>query len=254
MLMVCACVALPTSAVRSDHHDPETEAPATDCKGKTFAWSTMTRKKDGKQFMRCRSSTGRFAKNQCCGAGDIKIKVKVKDSTGKETEHTVDVEVLPSQTEKLEDISVKLSVPIEAVKFEEMHVVDGHLKEKEAKLEEPAAAREAIKSALEAVGMLKTATKGKVCGHGFTVASEESLKSHPEVVEEVTQKRAAKVAQIAQEEAASPEGINNPSISEVESVSHMVHVEIPSAGLIIKLNGAAKEACTTDDWKGPPLP
>lgn len=170
----------------------------------------------------------------------VEIEVEIDGTTQKQE---VDVDIIPSKTSHLEDISVKLSIPIAAVTFETagQNGADGK------SFLNADIATKAIKDALNAVGALSSATTGKVCAHGFTDGSQVNIDAQNAFFKDLVEGRAAKVAQVAMAHA------GNKNINTYEGVSHLVHVDTPSAGLIIKLNGAAAEACAAGDWIGAPL-
>mmetsp|Transcript_94863 Transcript_94863/g.277363 ORF Transcript_94863/g.277363 Transcript_94863/m.277363 type:complete len:372 (-) Transcript_94863:20-1135(-) len=149
----------------------------------------------------------------------------------------VGVRVRASTSEQLEDISLQMNVPLMMLKFP----ANGK------SFKDEAVATDAIRSALGAVGAVETAYAGKVCGHGFTNGASEELQSYPDEFRDLMLARARRVAEVAKAQA------GNPHINGFEGVAHLVHADSPCAGLIVKLNGAATEACAEGEWKGVPL-
>lgn len=144
----------------------------------------------------------------------------------------------------VEDISLKLNIPIAAVEFKSGH---GTLTTLTAFLD-AAVATKAIKDALAAFGAVESALHGKVCGHGFTNGPPDAIRSNRKFYQDLVLGRAARVAQVAMAQS------GNSNIDTSSSVAHVVHVDTPCAGLVIKLNGAHSDPCLAADWEGAPLP
>lgn len=155
----------------------------------------------------------------------------------------VEAEVIPPKAGKaVEDISLKLNIPIAAVTFQTANgpgTGTSFLHE--------AIATKAIMDALKAVGAVESALHGKVCGHGFTSGSLAAIRNDQAGFQALVMGRAATVAKVAMAKS------GNSNINEKQAVAHLVHVNTPSAGIIIKLNGAHSEACVAADWAGAPL-
>lgn len=142
----------------------------------------------------------------------------------------------------VEDISLKLNIPIAAVAFQAMRGGNDGLS-----FQNSAVATKAIKDALAAAGAVESALHGKVCGHGFTSGSAEDIRANTATFRELVVGRAQLVSRVAMAQS------GNSNIDTSDAVAHLVHVETQSAGIIIKLNGAHTDPCLEADWTGPPL-
>jgi len=172
---------------------------------------------------------------------EVKVKVTYK-------EHIVQVDKNTQVVQKdFTDVSLQLSVPIAAVAFKSAPEVDHP--EVGFELLHKIQAKEAIKSALDQLEVLKTATSGRVCAHGFTNAAPAIIddEKNRKFFHTLMGGRADVVSTIALSE------MPNANINTKDNVVHMQHVDTPCAGLIIKLNGASTEECKEEDWVGEPL-
>lgn len=163
-----------------------------------------------------------------------KVDVKILDLSGL----TAATDLTVPTAEHREDFAVQLSVPVSAVEF---------LANK-ADFRDEAAATKAIQGAIAQIGAVETAVASKMCGHGFTNGKPKDIRRSPDYFLELMTKRARRVAEVAKEGAAGT------VVEDFEAVAHLLHVDAPCAGLIIRLNGAAAEACAEGDWEGAPLP
>jgi hypothetical protein len=150
--------------------------------------------------------------------------------------------VSASEGKSDEDISVKVAIPGEYVKFEPLSQTNDGLS-----LQRPKAVETLVQEVIKKIGAAEIAREIKICGHGFTSAKPEALKEHKQVFVDLMHGRARKFAEMAKSYGHGMGDIG------LETVAHPVHVEDPSGGLMFKLNGAASETCEQSDWIGYPL-
>lgn len=171
-------------------------------------------------------------------------KITVTDKNGKTHEIGIDIIENKKRGGKVEDLGVKLVIPSDAVGFTGFkYGVPGS----GLAFESEDLTDQVIGVTLAKIGAFATPEAFLVCGHGFSNVGKTNKDLVP-VMKGRAKKIAEKAGQIIERQ-----GIKKGKIKIAAGIAHEVDVARPAGGLIIKINGAAADGCTSTDWKGAPL-